>query len=192
MSAQTSNATFLNVRRLLGEVNELKDALRALKPEIIRFEGEAGHTVYGPSAKRRLAELYDREVLLSRRVKSLEKNIAGYQLALARGPGDGSDSSKSSRASSRSSRSGKSNKSSGSSESASRPAENGWWCRCGVLNYTEPDEQVPCWGCQAQVFDDRCCAWQIEPHPDSVSPWEIDMRDPRRDASNRGIRFLRR
>ena len=143
---------------------------------IAYYEKQAQHPVYGRSAKEKLMGLYDQQVLLQRRKKTLEKNAEAYRRAVARGPGNSSDSGKSSR----SSRSSKSSKSSASSA----PAENGWWCSCGVLNYTDPASQYFCWGCDERAFDETTCWWALDPHPDDTSPWEIDMANPTANADN--------
>ena len=157
------------------EVRKLKDELKQIASSIAMQEKQVDHPVYGRSAKKTLMELYDRQVLLARRKKSLEKNAEAYRQALFRNAGASSDSSNSSR----------SKKSTSSKSSASSaPAVNGWWCACGVLNYTEPDEHYLCWGCAARTFDEQDCWWAIHPHPDDCSPWEIDMAHPMRNANN--------
>lgn len=55
---------------------------------------------------------------------------------------------------------------------------------CGTLNYTHPDDQYFCCGCNKRTFDETTCWWALNPHPDDTSPWEIDMADPLANANN--------
>lgn len=177
---RSSSSTTNDLGNFQKEIDDLEKALKSVQAKIADCENQADHPVYGQSARNELAALYDQQVQWARRKKALEKNVQGYSKALARRTGSRSGSSRSSWSSS-SSRSSKSSQSSKSSAS-SAPAENGWWCNCGVLNYTDPDSGIICWGCNEHAFDANTCIWELEPHPNNANPWEINAADPMANA----------
>lgn len=170
------------LRKVFDEIDDLQEGLKSVEAKITHYQRQVEHPVYGKSAKRDLMGLYDQQVLLQRRKHALEKNVEGYRKAIARGRRSRS-SSKHSRSGSRSSSKSSTSQRSMSSTS-SAPAGEGWWCSCGVLNYTHPELQYFCWGCGNRTFDERTCWWEFEPHPDDTSPWEIDMAEPMENADN--------
>lgn len=184
---QSSSSALAELMNATTEISNIRNKLKPIKDKISYYERMAEHRIFGQNAKNELQLLYDQQVSLKRRQKCLEKNLDGYRKAKERR----SKSSRSSRSSSssgssrKSRRSGKSSSQTSRSSTSSAPAENGWWCRCGVLNYTEPDSKFMCWGCNEQTFDESTCFWELEPHPGSIPPWEIDIANPEANADNR-------
>ena len=57
-------ATTKDVSKVLQEINDLKEKLNSIEANIANNEKQTDHPVYGQSAKKELAVLYDQQVLL--------------------------------------------------------------------------------------------------------------------------------
>ncbi|KAL7925061.1 hypothetical protein ACQKWADRAFT_330638 [Trichoderma austrokoningii] len=176
---------------LKAKKKALRSKFHEIKKNIELKQAELDINGLGIPANKTLTKLFDDQILYEDRLEDVEINLNIYFIAVQKERARrGSSASGQSVGSSKSGGSGKSSKS-GSARSAltaasEEPAENGWWCRCHTLNYTDPDLQYYCWGCGTNVFNsllerDR---WAFDPHPNDPSPWQILLENPTANESD--------